>query len=235
MPRKLTLLAVVCSFAAIAFAQAEIPVDNNQPPTPSSTKQRLATPVTGKEPGDLLSHNEIGTDIKGARAWKVRYISKDVNGVLNEASGMVIAPEEKGKERKVLTWCHGTTGLGDAATPSAQPNPARNLITYLDADSTQQIDFGVPGLQGFIDDGYVVCATDYQGLSTAGQHQYMVNRTQARDAVYLIHAARKLDEVGAGTKFGGAGWSQGGGAAAALAELETADYGNLKLVGTVCM
>jgi hypothetical protein len=37
----------------------------------------------------------------------------------------------------------------------------------------------VPGLQRFVDDGYVVCATDYQGLGTPGQHQYMVNRTQA--------------------------------------------------------
>jgi len=30
----------------------------------------------------------------------------------------------------VMSWCHGTTGLGDAACPSAQPDPARELITY---------------------------------------------------------------------------------------------------------
>ncbi|MFM7289653.1 MAG: hypothetical protein ACKO6B_00285 [Planctomycetia bacterium] len=72
-------------------------------------------------------------------------------------------------------------------------------------------------------------------LGTPGQHQYMVNRPQARDAVYLVHAVRTLDDSGAGTRFGGAGWSQGGGAAAALAELDPADYGDLKLVGTVCM
>ena len=133
-----------------------------------------------------------------------------------------------------MTWCHGTTGLGDAACPSAQPNPARDLITYFDAPSSQQIDYGVPGLQDFIDDGYVVCATDYQGLGTPGQHDYMVNRTQARDAVYLVHAARQLD-VGMGTKFGAVGWSQGGGGSAAVAELDPEDYGDLKLVGTVAM
>ena len=166
------------------------------------------------------------------RSWKVRYVSKDVNDVPTEVSGLVIAPEEKGKDRKVMTWCHGTTGIGDAACPSAQPNPARDLITYYTTPSTQQIDYGVPGLQGWIDDGYVVCATDYQGLGTPGQHQYMVNRTQARDAVYLVHAASKMEEVSAGTQFGGAGWSQGGGAAAAVAELDPADYGDLKLVGT---
>ena len=235
MIHKRALLTIACTLASIAFAQAEIPVDNNQPPTPSSTKERFAPPFTGGKPGDLLSQKEIGTEIKGARAWKVRYVSKDVNGVPTEVTGLIIAPEEKGKDRKVMTWCHGTTGLGDAATPSAQPNPARNLITYFDANSAQQIDFGVPGLQGFIDDGYVVCATDYQGLGTPGQHQYVVNRTQARDAVYLVHAARKMDEISAGTKFGCTGWSQGGGASAAVAELDPADYGDLKLVGTVCM
>jgi len=234
MTQNRTFLTVACTLAAIALAQAEPAIDYNQPPTPSSTKERLAPPVTGKKPGDLLSHQEIGTDIKGARAWKVRYVSKDVNDVLHEVTGLVIAPEGKGEDRKVLTWCHGTTGLGDASCPSAQPNPARNLIAYYDAPSTQQIDYGVPGLQGFIDDGYVVCATDYQGQGSPGQHQYEVNRTQARDAVYLIHAARELD-LGMGNKFGCAGWSQGGGAAAAVAELDAADYADLKLVGTVPM
>ena len=62
----------------------------------------------------------------------------------------------------------------------------------------------------------------------------MVNRTQARDAVYLAHAARRLD-IGAGTTLGCMGWSQGGGAAAAVAELDAEDYGALRLIGTVPM
>lgn len=235
MTHRHTLLTLACTLAAFTFAQAEIPIDYNQPATPSSTKARLAPPFTGGKPGDLLSQKEIGTAIKGARAWKVSYVSKDVNGVPTEVTGLVTAPTEKGKDRKVMTWCHGTTGLGDSACPSDEPNPARNLITYFDADSTQQNDYGVPGLQGFIDDGYVVCATDYQGLGTPGQHQYNVNRTQARDAVYLVHAARKMEDVSAGTKFGCTGWSQGGGASGAVAELDPEDYGDLKLVGTVCM
>lgn len=235
MIHKHVLLAVACTLSAIGFAPADVAVDNTQPPTPSATKTRLAPPFTGATPGAVLSHQEIGTDIRHARAWKVRYVAKDVNGVPTEVTGLVIAPKEKGENRKVLTWCHGTTGLGDAACPSAQPNPARELATYFDAPSTQQIDFGVPGLQGFIDDGYVVCATDYQGLGTPGQHQYMVNRTQARDAIYLVHAARTLADIGAGIKVGSAGWSQGGGAAAAVAELDPEDYGDLQVIGTVCM
>ncbi len=193
----------------------------------------IPEPAAG-EPGSLLSQERIDTGIKGARAWRVRYISRDVNDVAHEASGLVIAPDAAGADRPIFTWCHGTTGLGDAACPSAQPDPARELITYFEPRATQQIDFGVPGMQGFIDDGWVVCATDYQGLGTPGMHQYTVNITNARDAVYLARAARKLD-VGAGTALGCAGWSQGGGAAAAVAELDAEDFGDLRLIGTVPM
>ncbi|MGI9123467.1 MAG: lipase family protein [Mycobacterium sp.] len=202
------------------------------PATPIS-KAPVPGPVTG-EPGTLLSQEPIETTLKGARAWRIRYVSRDVNDVITESSGLVIAPSGSGQNRPILTWCHGTTGLGDAGCPSAQPDPARELITYFDPHATQQIDYGVPGVQGFIDDGWVVAATDYQGLGTPGMHQYTVNRTNARDGVYAAHAARKLD-AGAGNQVGCAGWSQGGGAAAAVAELDPADYGDLKLIGTVCM
>lgn len=197
------------------------------------TKSMIAEPPTGA-PGTLLAQEPVDTAITGARAWRVRYISRDVNGVAHEVSGLVIAPKAKGEKRPIFTWCHGTTGLGDAACPSAQPDPACELITYFQPEATQQIDYGVPGLQGFIDDGWVVCSTDYQGLGTPGMHQYTVNITNARDAVYLARAARTLD-AGAGTTLGCAGWSQGGGAAAAVAELDTEDFGELTLIGTVPM
>ena len=208
----------------------KVPTRNDAVPRP---KPMIPEPAKG-EPGSLLSQERIDTPITGARAWRVRYISRDVNDVAHEASGLVIAPDATGENRPILTWCHGTTGLGDAACPSAQPDPARELVTYFEPRATQQIDFGVPGMQGFIDDGWVVCATDYQGLGTPGMHQYTVNITNARDAVYLAHAARTLD-AGAGTTLGCAGWSQGGGAAAAVAELDTSDYGDLRLIGTVPM
>ncbi len=203
------------------------------PPSPPTSPPMIPEPPKG-QPGSLLSQESVDTAITGARAWRIRYVSRDVNDVLHETSGLVIAPAGTGENRPILTWCHGTTGLGDAACPSAQPDPARELITYYTPEATRQIDYGVPGLQGFIDDGWVVCATDYQGLGTPGMHQYTVNITNARDAVYLARAARTLD-TGAGTMLGCAGWSQGGGAAAAVAELDADDFGDLKLIGAVPM
>lgn len=178
--------------------------------------------------GTVLQRQDIPTPITGATATRITYVSHDVNGARTESSGLVIAPSGTGTDRPVLTWCHGTTGLGDASCPSAQPDPARELVTYFTTEATQQIDYGVPGLQKWIDAGYVVCATDYQGLGTAGVHQYMVSRTQARDAIAIVHAARTLD-VGAGTAVAVAGWSQGGGTAAAVAELPDSDFGELHL------
>lgn len=185
-------------------------------------------------PGTLLGHEPLATSIAGARAWRIHYVSRDANGQAHEVTGLVIAPAGTGADRPVMTWCHGTTGLGDAACPSKQPDPARELSLYFAADATAQIDFGVPGLQGFINDGWVVCASDYQGLGTAGMHQYNVNRSNALDAVFIARAARQLD-VGAGTALGCVGWSQGGAAAAAVAELDPEDFGELKLIGVVAM
>lgn len=182
----------------------------------------------------LVSSEEISTSVTNARAFRVLYNSQDLQGKPTQSSGLVIAPVAAGQDRKVMSWCHGTTGMGDAACPSAQPDPARELTTYFESGSQTQIDYGIPGIQSFIDDNYVVVATDYQGLGTPGIHQYTVNRTNAIDAVMIVHAAREL-EVGAGTRFGAIGWSQGGGTAAAVAELTAAVYGDLRLIGSAPM
>ena len=181
----------------------------------------------------LVHHEKIDTSIAGAQAYRIRYHSGDLHGNATESTGIVVAPAAPGENRKVMTWAHGTTGMGDAACPSAQPDPARELTLYFESGSVTSIDYGVPGLQKFIDEGWVVVATDYQGQGTPGIHQYTVNRTNALDAVNIVKAARELP-VGAGTKFGLVGWSQGGGALAA-AELDAADYGDLEIVGAVGM
>ncbi|NBX22840.1 MAG: hypothetical protein EBR52_01735 [Microbacteriaceae bacterium] len=185
----------------------------------------------------LLEHRPLDTHLHGARAWWVRYRSHDLHGNSTESTGFIVAPDapaSAAEQRRVMTWCHGTTALGDAGCPSAQPNPVAELRTYFESGSQTQIDYGVPGIQQFIDEGWVVCATDYQGLGTEGRHQYTVNRTNAIDAVRIVHAARELP-IAASDRFGAMGWSQGGGAAAAVAELSEEDFAGLTPVGVVAM
>ena len=64
------------------------------------------------EPGNLIGHEPLATEIAGAKAWRIRYVSRDVNGVAHEATGLVIVPAGDGENRPIMTWCHGTTGLG---------------------------------------------------------------------------------------------------------------------------
>ena len=82
-------------------------------------------------------------------------------------------------------------------------------------------------VQMLLDDGYRVVVTDYMGLGTDGLHTYL-NRVDQGRAV--IDAARAVSKRGEKVAFWG--YSQGGGAAAAAAEL-VGDYApELNVVGT---
>jgi pimeloyl-ACP methyl ester carboxylesterase len=80
-------------------------------------------------------------------------------------------------------------------------------------------DYGIPNLEEFIKEGYVVVATDYQGLGGGGKHQYAVAGTNGRDLINSARAAISMKETGASKRTIFYGWSQGGGATIAAASL----------------
>lgn len=84
-------------------------------------------------------------------------------------------------------------------------------------------DVGVPALTKLLDAGYVVAATDYQGMGTPGETQYTVMGTQSRNVFDSVFAAQGLAPTKAGRDVVALGWSQGGGAA--LWAGETTSYG----------
>jgi hypothetical protein len=83
----------------------------------------------------LLSSEKIETSIKNAVAYRIHYNSTDLHSNKTESTGLVITPSVAGNDRKVLSWAHGTTGIGDAGCPSLQPDPARELVSYFDSGS----------------------------------------------------------------------------------------------------
>src|SRR5690606_2570764 len=102
--------------------------------------------------------------------------------------------------------------------PSQVINPAVPLNLYFAVGgTTSSVDYGVPAIETFIKAGYVVVATDYQGLGGGGKHQYTVAATNGRDVINAIRAAGDMKEVGAGKKAVIYGWSQGGGTTIAAA------------------
>ena len=193
--------------------------------------------------GQVIKHEKIETTLEGAQAWRIAYISSDVSGSKTISTGMVVAPVGPipAQGRPVISWAHGTTGSAQNCGPSQMLDPAVPLNQYFLVGGNSWNDYGIPALKEFIEQGYVVVATDYQGLGGGGKHQYTVAATNARDAINAVRAAYDLKETGANKKTVLYGWSQGGGAILAAAGLS--DYINqtgtaadkLEVLGLVAM
>lgn len=178
-------------------------------------------PVAGKL-GSLIKYESIATTVSGAQAWKIAYLSSDVNGNKTIVTGIVVAPLSKSDsyKRPIMAWAHGTTGTAQNCGPSQVLDPAQPLNQYFLMNGTSWTDFGLPAMNAFIKAGYVIVATDYQGLGGGGKHQYTVAATQAHDVINSIRAVTQLQEAQADTRAIVYGWSQGGGATLAVAGMQ---------------
>jgi alpha-beta hydrolase superfamily lysophospholipase len=170
------------------------------------------------KPGSLIRATRIDAP-EGANAWRVLYHSRAVDGRDIAVSGVVVAPTGKAPKRgrAVVSWAHGTTGIADACAPSKGPSVASNL----------------PYVRDLIDAGYVVAATDYEGLGTPGGHPYLVGESEGRGVLDAARAARRLDGTGAGRDLVVFGHSQGGHAALFAGELARTYAPELRLDGVV--
>jgi pimeloyl-ACP methyl ester carboxylesterase len=174
--------------------------------------------------GQVIAKESVATEIPGAQAWRIAYISSDLQNRRTISTALIVAPkgEAPANSRPIMTWAHGTTGAAQSCGPSQIINPAVPLNEYFLIGGDSWTDYGLPSLAEFISDGYVVIGTDYQGQGGGGVHQYAVAVTQGRDAINAARAARSMKETGAGDKVIGYGWSQGGGAI--LSAASSPDY-----------
>jgi pimeloyl-ACP methyl ester carboxylesterase len=193
--------------------------------------------------GQVIKQEKIATSVKGAQAWKIAYISSDIAGRKTISTGLVVAPVGPAPAggRPVMTWAHGTTGAAQNCGPSQVLDPAVPLNEYFLVGGNSWTDYGIPAVEEFIKEGYVLVATDYQGLGGGGRHQYSVAATNGMDTLNAARAAVSMKETGASKKTVVYGWSQGGGATIALAGMPeyikqtgtAAD--NLDIVGFVAL
>lgn len=167
--------------------------------------------------GEIVKKEKITTPVQGAEAWRIAYISSDIDNRLTIATALVVAPASTGADRKVVAWGHGTTGTAQNNGPSQQENPAVPLNEYFLIGGNASTDYGLPALESFIRSGYVVVGTDYQGLGGGGRHQYSVALTNGRDIINSVRAISSEGIGGAGKTAVAIGWSQGGGAVLSMA------------------
>ncbi len=171
------------------------------------------------EPGTVVRSAELDVPEIDGTIWDLTYRSETVLGEPTEVTALVAQPSSPAPEGgyPVLSWAHGTAGLADECAPS-QAGAAEvfaNLQPYLDA-------------------GYVVAASDYEGLGGPGAHPYLVSGSEARSVLDAARAARELVPT-TSEQLLVVGGSQGGHAALATVELATDWAPELDLVATVAI
>jgi hypothetical protein len=135
-----------------------------------------------RKPGTVLSAKPLrhGLWIPGttSRAFKLAYSTTDARGRRARSTGMVFLP--RGRPPRggwpVISWAHGTSGLGDRCAPSriGPALPRRDR----------------PYLANWMREGYAIVASDYAGLGTPGLPAYLHGRSEAHNIVDIVKAGR---------------------------------------------
>jgi pimeloyl-ACP methyl ester carboxylesterase len=183
------------------------------------------SPLPVQQPGDII-WAQASPGPSGSTGYTVLYVSTTVDDTPIAVSGVIIvpgadAPAAPPEGRTVLTWAHGTTGLGDACAPSKQ-YPSGQVAE----EALAQVAVGR---------GFVYAATDYQGLGPPGPHPYVVGLSEGHNVLDIARAAERLQGSGATATSNVLVWghSQGGGAAAFAAELAPTYAPDLDVVGAM--
>jgi pimeloyl-ACP methyl ester carboxylesterase len=173
--------------------------------------------IAAAKPGELIQTFEIKAP-QGTRAWFVVYGSTGLDNKPVGVSGIVLAPEAAPGESgyPVVAWAHGTSGIADICAPSKQ-----GLETF------------PAEVQDLVTQGYVVTATDYEGLGTNGVHPYLIGISEGRSVLDSIRGAQALPEAGAAAEAVVIGHSQGGHAALWAAELAPSYAPGLSVLGAL--
>lgn len=224
---------VGCAFVALAACSALPGGAEHAPVAEAPAGLAFYTPpepLPAGRHGDLIWSRPLTGDAalpSAGHNWLVLYESTDVAGQPIAVSGTVAVPA--GTPPKggwpVISWAHGTTGIADVCAPS------RNGPDYPDKGYVDGID---KVLDQWVQKGYAVLKTDYQGLGTPGVHPYLNGKSEARSATDIVLAARQLDPA-LGRDWIVMGHSQGGQATVYTAELGPMYAQGLNLKGAVAI
>jgi secretory lipase/prolyl oligopeptidase family protein len=202
--RRALVLSAVGGFAAASLA----------PAASASPRNPLARPA-----GTVVSAAPLNRKLwipgTTGQAYKLTYVTSNPDGRPGLSTGEVFIPKGDAPARgwPVISWAHGTSGLGDSCAPSVM-GPAE-----------PQRDFNY--LRNWMKEGYAVVATDYYGLGTPGLPAYLNGRSEAHNVVDMVKAARAfaaahlLANQQLSNRWVVIGQSQGGGAAIYTARYAT--------------
>lgn len=191
-----------------------------QPRAPSAF-YTIPQPLPAEALGTILRMERIENEHGDAELYRVLYLSTGYAGAPTAVSGLIIVPTTPAPAagRPVIAWTHGTVGVAPNCAPSLIPEAIYRRP--------------LPGLTEFIEAGYVIVATDYQGLGTAGPHPYLVGTSAAMNALDSVRAVQNFAAANATSDFVVWGESQGGHTALFTGQLATDYAPELHLRGVV--
>jgi pimeloyl-ACP methyl ester carboxylesterase len=200
------------------------PTTTTAPPVPSEIAgfYQVPDPLSPAPPGAIIRTQELpASDGIPARSsgYRVLYHSESIDGSDIAVSGVVLVPGKpppRGGYR-IVSWAHGTTGLAASCAPS---------MWNLD---------DIPYLDQFLAAGYVVTATDYQGLGTSGVDPYLVGQSEGQSILDAARAARDLLGTRASDDVLVFGHSQGGQAALFAGQIAPTYAPELFIAGVVAV
>ncbi len=173
------------------------------------------------EPGVLLRAEDLPDNLLPSHAGigqRILYSSIDARwtGDVLPVSGALFVPRGNAPPGgwPLVAWAHGTLGMADSCSPSWVGMKTRDLL-YVDR---------------WLEKGYAVVATDYQGLGALGPHPYSFWEAEGRSILDSIRAVRganfPIEEKAFIT-----GQSQGSGAALGAASIAGTYAPELDIVG----
>jgi len=177
-----------------------------------------------RRPGRLIRSEPLeATKLPTSASEGLRLLYSSTSGVgpprAIAVSGQIYFP--KGAEPAggwpIIAWEHGTTGVADPCAPSWRGFLARDRA-YLNR---------------WLDEGFAVVSTDYQGLGTPGPHPYLLYRPEGYSALDGVRAALRAYPDRLRNKIVLVGQSQGSGAALGAAWLAPRYAPGLNLLGVV--
>ena len=126
--------------------------------------------IRAAEPGHILRvWPQVGGALASAKAYRTLYRSTGLNGEPIAVSGAIIFPAGPPPRsgRNVIAWAHPTTGVVERCAPTLLPDLSETIL----------------GLTEMLARGYVIAATDYEGLGGAGMHPYLIGVSEARSVL----------------------------------------------------
>jgi len=161
--------------------------------------------------------------LPSSAARGIRVLYSSTNGIDRSqsiaVSGQILLPKSPAPPGgwPIIAWEHGTTGIADVCAPSWRGYGSRDR-TYLNR---------------WLDEGFAIVATDYQGLGTPGPHPYLLYRPEGYSALDAVRAALRTMSDVLQNKIILVGQSQGSGAALGAGWLAPRYAPDLNILGIV--